>query len=156
MLEKAEKVGTDQIYRVFFHGPAYQVMDGAWRSGDSVIGKFAGNLPANHMPSELPVIASPRFVELCFQTGSLSRLGLQSRLGLPYSVGELKLFSVPEKAENAEFYSIALPKPDGTYDAKIVDEKGNVYLTVLGYRTMDLLDPIQQDLVDPIAVALKA
>ncbi len=154
--EKAEKVGADQIYRVFFHGPAYQVIDSAWRSGDSVIGKFAANLPANHMPSELPVFASPRFVELCFQTGSLSRLGLQSRLGLPFSVGSLKLLSAPENAENAEFYSIVLPKPDGACDAKIVDEKGNVYLTLQGYRTMDLPDPIQQDLVDPIALALKA
>jgi len=154
--EQANKVGAAQIYKVFFHGPAYQVIDSAWRSGESVIAKLAGNLPANHMPSELPVIASPRFVELCFQTGSLSGLGIHSRLGLPYAVGNLKLLSAPEKAESAEFYAVVLPKPDGTYDAKILDEEGNVYLVLRSYRTMDLPDPIRQDLVDPIALALKA
>ena len=151
----AEKVDAGKVYRVFFHGPAYQVIDSAWRADERIVGQFAGNLPANHVPPESPTAVSPRFIELCFQTGSLTGLGLQSRLGLPHAVRELKFISAPEDSPDATFYSVVEPRPDGSYDAKVIDGRGEVYLTVQGYRTMDLPDPIQADLVDPIKRALR-
>jgi hypothetical protein len=45
---------------------------------------------------------------------------------------------------------------DGSFDAEIVDEKGNIYMTLRGYRTMELTDPQQADLITPIQKALKA
>ena len=60
------------IYRLYFHGPAYQVVEKAWWDGKQVIGLFAQGLPPNHHPSELPTVMAPRLIELCFQTaGSL-------------------------------------------------------------------------------------
>ena len=41
-------VAPDDIYRVFFHGPAYQVLAGVWRDGDATVGELAADLPANH------------------------------------------------------------------------------------------------------------
>jgi hypothetical protein len=98
---------------------------------------------------------SPRFIELCFQTGSLTGLAFQSRLGLPYAVRDLRFVTEPEDSPHATFYSIVEPKQDGTYDAKVIDNKGGVYLMVRGYRTMDLPDPIQAELIDPIKQALR-
>jgi hypothetical protein len=150
----APKVGAAEIYRVFFHGPAYQVIDSAWRSGDRVIGLFKKELPADRVPAEPPLAALPRLVELCFQTGSLAALGRHGRLGLPHSVRDVRFLSGPDDAADAIFYAIAVPNPDGTYDARVVDDKGRVYVDLRGYRTMDLPDPVPADLVDPIRRAL--
>ncbi|MBP1625095.1 MAG: beta-ketoacyl synthase, partial [Acidobacteria bacterium] len=143
------------IYKVYFHGPAYQVIDSAWRSGEQWIGAFARNLPANHEPADLPVIASPRLVELCFQTASLAGLALQSKLGLPHAFEELSILSVPAREPGAGLFSVVVPKPDGTYDAKLIDEKGEVYLILRGYKTMELPDPVRADLLKPIQQGLR-
>jgi hypothetical protein len=149
------KVDAADIYKIYFHGPAYQVIESAWRTGDRLIGAFAKNLPANHEPADLPVVASPRFVEMCFQTASLTGLAVQSRLGLPNAFAELKLVSVPEKEPDTAFYSTVVTNPDGTYDVKLMDGKGEVYLILNGYRTIDLPDPIQADLLKPLQQALQ-
>jgi acyl transferase domain-containing protein/NAD(P)-dependent dehydrogenase (short-subunit alcohol dehydrogenase family)/acyl carrier protein len=149
------KVDALEIYKVYFHGPAYQVIESAWRAGGNIVAAFAKNLPVNHEPPDLPVSASPRYVELCFQTASLAGLALQSRLGLPYAFRQLTVVSAPEKESNAPYYAIVVSNQDGTYDAKVVDGKGKVYLILSGYRTMDLPDPIQVDLVQPIKSALQ-
>lgn len=155
-LVEGTKVDASQIYKVYFHGPAYQVIESAWRAGEHVVGLFAKNLPANHEPSDLPVILSPRFVELCFQTASLAGLAIQSRLGLPYAFSELKLLSMPEKDPDAMFFSVVTLNPDGTYDAKLISGKGEVYLILRGYETMDLPDPIEAELLKPLQSALQA
>ena len=62
---------ASDIYRVYFHGPAYQVVERAWRDGNRIIGLMAKNLPSNHYPPERPTLAAPRLIELCFQTAGL-------------------------------------------------------------------------------------
>ena len=44
---------------------------------------------------------------------------------------------------------------DGTYDAKVLDAKGKVYLILRGYQTMDLPDTVRADLIQPIKAALQ-
>ena len=44
-------VGHEAVYGVYFHGPAYQVLDRAWRDNGHVVGRLAGELPANHEPA---------------------------------------------------------------------------------------------------------
>jgi len=150
------KIDAPQIYRVYFHGPAYQVIESAWRAKGNVIGAFAKSLPANHAPSNLPVSVSPRFVELCFQTASLAGLALQSRLGLPFAFRELTVVSMPEEKPDAAFFSVVATNPDGTYDAKLTNGKGDVYMILRGYKTMDLPDPVEPDLLQPLQRAFQA
>jgi acyl transferase domain-containing protein/acyl carrier protein/NAD(P)-dependent dehydrogenase (short-subunit alcohol dehydrogenase family) len=144
------KVGGSDIYRIFFHGPAYQVIDSAWRKEEQLIGLFARNLPANHEPAELPLAVSPRFIEMCFQTASLKGLVYQSRLGLPDAFRELRIMASPEMETNATFFAIATSNSDDSYDVKIVDSNGTVYIALQGYKTMSLPDPIQADLLEPL------
>jgi hypothetical protein len=154
-LDASPKAEGAQVYRVFFHGPAYQVIDCAWRKNDHVIGLFAKNLPSNHEPAELPLVASPRLIEMCFQTASLMGLAVQSRLGLPYAFRELKLAALPDGAQDADNFAVVLSNADGSYDVKIVDSRGNVTMVLRGYQTMDLPDPIQADLLDPVQRGLQ-
>ncbi len=41
-------VRAGEIYKAYFHGPAYQVLAEAWRHHGDVAGRFARELPANH------------------------------------------------------------------------------------------------------------
>ncbi len=151
----AAVIEAPHVYQIYFHGPAYQVIQSACRAGEEVIGMFAQNLPANHEPADLPLAASPRFVELCFQTASLSGLALESRLGLPHAFRDLRIFYSSDKAPAKEWFSVVAANPDGTYDAKVVDNKGNVHLVLRGYRTMDLPDTVSAELVEPIKRAFQ-
>ena len=84
------------IYRIYFHGPAYQVLDEAWWDGTRAIGLFANALPPNHHPSERPTLMAPRLIELCFQTAGIWELGAESRMGLPQHVLEVSLLTRAE------------------------------------------------------------
>ena len=54
-----EGTTADAIYGVYFHGPAYQVLERAWRSEQGPVGLLASDLPADHVPAERPEVARP-------------------------------------------------------------------------------------------------
>ena len=123
------------IYRLYFHGPAYQVLERAWWDGDRMIGLMARNLPSNHHPSELPTLMAPRLIELCFQTAGIWQMGTQDQMGLPQHVDRVSLLRTP--AANTRLYAVITPDPvRGTFDAHVVDEKGARYVQLTGYRTI--------------------
>ena len=61
----------------------------------------------------------------------------------------------PEDAPNRAYFSIVVSNPDGTYDVKLVDGKGKLYMILQGYRTMDLPDPVPEDLLGPLQKAFQ-
>ena len=75
------------IYRVYFHGPAYQVLKRAWWEADTCT--------SVRCPTPCRTIAgrarsrsrlSPRLIELCFQTAGLLEMSTQHSMGLPRHV----------------------------------------------------------------------
>jgi hypothetical protein len=131
-------VDAADIYRLYFHGPAYQVLARAWRNGERVIGQLAQDLPNNHHPSQLPTLVAPRLIELCFQTAGLWEMGVQSRMGLPRSIGKVCLERAPNLAEGP-LYAVVTPNLNrNSFDAVVVDTNGNRYLQLSGYRTVAL------------------
>ncbi len=153
---EGSKVTRDQIYKIFFHGPAYQVIDSAWKNGNQIVGQFAQNLSPNHDPADLPLTASPRFLEMCFQSASLEGLVFQSKLGLPDAFRKFQILASPEMDPSATYFAVVTSNPDETYDVRIVDSKGSIYLVLQGYRTMNLPDPVPADLLEPLQKGLKA
>ncbi len=132
------------IYAIYFHGPAYQVVDGAWWDGERAIGRLANGLPPNHHPSELPTVMAPRLIELCFQTAGIWELGAQSRMGLPQHVLEVSLLRTPSLAE--DLYAVVTPDTvQGSFDAEVLDTKGNCYLRLTGYQTVVLPNRVDPD-----------
>ncbi len=124
-----------EIYRVYFHGPAYQVLEKAWWDGKQMIGQMAAGLPSNHQPSDQLTLMEPRLIELCFQTAGLWEMSVQNRFGLPQDVQQVALLRAPDLGEG-RLYAVVTPDPDrGSFDAEVVDTKGNCYLQLSGYRT---------------------
>jgi len=128
------------IYGVYFHGPAYQVLEKAWCDGKRIIGLLAKGLPPNHHPSELPTIIAPRLIESCFQTAGVWEMGVEGRMGLPKCVHQICLFRQPNLAEG-RLYAVVIPGvARQSFTAEVLDEKGNCYLSLNGYQTVALPD----------------
>jgi acyl transferase domain-containing protein/NAD(P)-dependent dehydrogenase (short-subunit alcohol dehydrogenase family)/acyl carrier protein len=123
------------IYRVYFHGPAYQVLERAWWDGIRMVGRFSHHLPANHQPADRPALVEPRLIELCFQTAGLWEMATQGRLGLPLHIDQVRVWPVPRGFEG-ELLAAVIPIPDDGFDAQVVDAAGNRYVQLRGYRTI--------------------
>jgi hypothetical protein len=134
--EKTWPVGPDAIYRVYFHGPAYQVLRGLSLDGDGAVGALALELPPNAAPASAASLVAPRLVELCFQTAGIWELERHRRLALPASVEEVRVFRQEEDAAGRLFALVTAREGGKSFDARVVDEEGRVFVEVIGYRTV--------------------
>jgi hypothetical protein len=141
---KGSTLNSDRVYTFYFHGPAYQVVDSAWRDGDNSIAALADPLPENHVPSDLPLTTAPRLVELCFQTAGLWQAGREDRLALPMRVGSAQVLSDPASAKGT-LHARATEIEPGAFDCEVVDTKGTVIVRLTDYLTIPLPAPIPDD-----------
>jgi NAD(P)-dependent dehydrogenase (short-subunit alcohol dehydrogenase family) len=148
-----EGVDHDAVYRVYFHGPAYQVLDRAWRDNGHTVGRLASELPPDHAPAESPIEIAPRLIELCFQTAGVWELGTAGRMALPTRVERVIRYAGAD--EPGVLTAVVTPR-DGSdcIDAEVVDEAGNVRVRLEGYRTIELPGGIDAGALAPIRAAM--
>jgi len=127
---------AEDIYRVYFHGPAYRVLRRAWWDQNGAIGEMSADLPDNHQPSDQPLAIAPRLIELCFQTAGLWEMAVQHRMGLPRHVQRATFYRAPEEAAGPLFAVVTADPAAGSFDADVVDQAGLRYLHVSGYQTV--------------------
>jgi len=138
-------IQAGDIYHLYFHGPAYQVLEQAWHEGERIFGKMAASLPSNHFPPEKPTLMAPRLIELCFQTAGLWEMSVLGRMGLPLHIRQVSLLRNPEMPEQG-LYAVVTPRPDQrSFDAEVVDAAGNRYVQLLGYSTVALPNVIDAE-----------
>jgi hypothetical protein len=135
----------EQVYRLYFHGPAYQVISAAWKQRDGAAARFAADLPPQ---VDAPVLIGPRLVELCFQTVGLFEAGTDGVLALPLHVGAVRLNGLPE--ERAGLVAVVRRDGHGDFDCTVRADDGTVVLRLDGYRTVPLPDPPPDDVVAAI------
>jgi acyl transferase domain-containing protein/NAD(P)-dependent dehydrogenase (short-subunit alcohol dehydrogenase family)/acyl carrier protein len=150
-------LGSEDIYRIYFHGPAYQVLKRVWIMGKQMRGLMATGLSANHHPQHLTTKMAPREIELCFQTASLWQMSVDKVMGLPQHVEAVRLYKQPDAAR--EMYAIVSRRSDGAFDVEVVDEAGSVYLQLEGYRTIAMptaadLECLQRLYTEPVTEAM--
>jgi len=151
---EADGVGHDDVYKVYFHGPAYQVLERAWRENGDVVGAFAPDLPADHDPDERDTEFVPRLIELCFQTAGVFELGTAGRLALPMHVDRVIRYAGAD--EPGRLFALVSQREGGDgVDARVVDESGRVRIRLEGYRTIELPGGIDADALVPIQAAMK-
>jgi acyl transferase domain-containing protein/NAD(P)-dependent dehydrogenase (short-subunit alcohol dehydrogenase family)/acyl carrier protein len=130
-------IGHDDIYRVYFHGPAYRVLEMVNRlSTGQVVGTMRTPLPADTTNPNSTSMVGPRLVELCFQTAGVWEIGQTGQMGLPAVVDRVTVF---DPAPNGKLVVAELQPHSSadalSFDARVRDDEGKVYLTVEGYRT---------------------
>ncbi len=131
-------IEASDIYRLYFHGPAYQVVEKAWWDGTRLIGLMATNLPPNHQPSDLSTVLQPRLIELCFQTAGIWELGVQGRMGLPQHVHQISLYRTPAPTDGPLYAILTPDHAQRGFDIDVADAKGNCVLRLTGYETVAL------------------
>ncbi len=146
-----ETLGAPLIYTFYFHGPAYQVVEAAWRDGDGSTARLTDPLPDNHAPATAPLTNAPRLVELCFQAAGLWEAGRDQRLALPMRVERVSVLRDPGSSEGL-LRAHAVRREDGAFDCVVVDEGGDVLVHLDGYHTVAL----PGGLPDRVAQALAA
>ena len=131
----APSVAAREIYRTYFHGPAYQVLDTVWTAGGDALGRMAEHLPPD---ADLAMLLDPRQIELCFQTAGIWELHAHGgHLALPREVEELRWNG---GAGGGPMVAHVHVRADGRFDAEVDDAAGVPCLIVRGYRTAGL-DP---------------
>jgi Polyketide synthase dehydratase N-terminal domain/Polyketide synthase dehydratase domain len=133
-------IDDDAIYRVYFHGPAYQVLEGVRLEDDCAIGVMRPELPPNARAANAAELVSPRLVELCFQTAGLFDIAHHHVFGLPAGLASLRVCR-PAATGDRLFAEVLPREGDGGFDARVTDAAGDVYLELSGYRTVPIPPP---------------
>jgi len=145
-------VSAADLYAIYFHGPAFQVLEAAWQQGDNVVGKLSETLP-RCCERDDALVASPRLVELCLQTAGVWEIGRSGRMGLPQHIERLWL-APPDGAAEGPCHAIVTPREDGAFDAQVVDVDGRVRVRMEGYRTAALPVELDASLCAPLRAAM--
>jgi hypothetical protein len=150
--KKKESVKAKDIYKIYFHGPSFQVLQSAQLSEGKILGEFNKNL-VSVSADEPSLFTTPLLIELCFQTAGLFEAGATGTLALPQSIGTLKIFKQPLNGA-AIFAEVKTREMNGKYsfDARVVDAKGNVFLELTDYQTSPMPNPAEKDLVEPLKI----
>jgi hypothetical protein len=135
-------IGREAVYEVYFHGPAYQVIERAAVEGDGVVALMAAGLPPNAEPRDAEALLAPRLLELCFQAAGLWLLAKKETMALPTALERATVFRPEDPAGEKRLYVTVTARGGGdAFDARVVDEKGQVHAEVVGYRTVALPEP---------------
>jgi acyl transferase domain-containing protein/NADP-dependent 3-hydroxy acid dehydrogenase YdfG len=147
---EAPALTPEQVYRLYFHGPAYRVVGSAWKCDDGAAARFAPDLPPQ---ADERVLIGPRLVELCFQAVGLFEAGTEGVLALPLHVDAVHLNGTP--TEGAGLVATARPDGRGGFVCTVRDGEGRPVLRVDGYRTVPLPQPPPADVVAPIRSVMR-
>lgn len=139
------EIGKEAIYGIYFHGPAYQVLEGVQVEGNRAIGLLAENLPPNMHPADAPELMAPRLIELCFQTAGVWQIRQQQTMALPLAIGAVSVYRQErEVADGRRLYAIVEAVNGGEeFNAQVVDETGQVFVALTAYRTVSLPGNVQ-------------
>jgi acyl transferase domain-containing protein/acyl carrier protein len=147
-------VTAADIYSIYFHGPAYQVLERAWRDGATTVGLMAESLPDNHTPPHLPTVMAPRLIELCFQTAGIWEIGATGHMGLPQHIDHVSVPCMPDARSGRLHAVVTRNTTAGSFDARVVDATGNLCVDLRGYRTVELPAGIDAAHLKPLQEAM--
>ncbi len=143
-------VKAEDIYRLYFHGPSFQVLESVSR----INGQVLGRLRADHPPIlsvEQPLVTAPVLLELCLQTAGVWEAGRTGVLALPRAIGRVRFYDAQPNGE--AIYAEVRPEHDEDglrFQARVVDARGQVYLEMEDYRTSPLPYAVQEELLAPL------
>ena len=128
---------AEEIYKSFFHGPAYQVIERASVNGKTCVALMPHSLPPNTEPADVESLMAPRLVELCFQAAALWHVKTNNAMGFPLGFGSVTTYRQPAEAEGRRLYTLCTTENNGeSFNARVVDEAGNVFVELKNYLTV--------------------
>ncbi len=90
--ESGPEVGAEQVYRCFFHGPAFRVIASARTVGAALAARMNTALPALRTDRLCEEVLPVRAVEFCLQSSGLLDAAFRRYMSVPRSVGCVELY----------------------------------------------------------------
>lgn len=139
------------IYGLFFHGPAYQVLERATLSPDGLVAVLAPPRPIERAGSA--TVSAVYAVEACLQTAGLLEIATNARMMIPHAI--VSVVWSGDTAPPPPLTAIATRRPDGTIDVDLADAAGTLQLTLRSYRTVPLPFPVAREPIERLHEALR-
>jgi hypothetical protein len=128
---------ADEIYKTFFHGPAYQVIERAGVHGPVCVAAMPPSLSPNTEPDGVESLMAPRLLELCFQAAALWHVKTHNAMAFPLGFKSATAYRQPAEAEGRRLYCLCRTENNGeSFDAYVVDETGNIFVELKSYLTV--------------------
>jgi hypothetical protein len=91
-------------------------------------------------------------IELALQTAGIWQAGATGVLALPSSIGRMTLHQSEVKQSSIFAEVTPLNSREGqlSFNARVMDQEGHLYLELEDYRTAPLPYKVEQELLDPI------
>jgi Polyketide synthase dehydratase len=149
--ELAFTVTAAQVYKLFFHGPAFQVIHAAALSGKTLVTELNPDLHAlRNEVSVTPLSIPAQLIELCLQTAGLHDIAMQSRMMIPHRIARIDWVAAPEESSASRRFGFATPSVGASldcvrFDMRLADESQQVFLQISEYETAPLPFPSDAD-----------
>ncbi len=80
---------------------------------------------------------APRLIESIFQAAAFWNVRQKGAMAFPLGVGSVTTYRDPKSANGKRLYAVVSTPDDGqTFDGRVVDDEGDVYVELRGYRTV--------------------
>ena len=128
----------EEIYKIYFHGPSFQVLDSVLSVDDRTVFAVYRRPAAPLWPNGAkPLCAYPLLVEAAFQACGYRDLHIDKRMGLPDFIGKLLVSPGGEPPDT--LYISCVFKGHGkdgktAYDACVYDKDGRLWVELQDYR----------------------
>ena len=145
------EIGREAIYRVYFHGPAYRVLDRVEAAGpNQVIGCMTAQLPLDTTDANHGSLVGPRLIELCFQTAGVWEIGKTGQLALPTAVDRV-IVRNPSSTGGPLVAEVTADSTGDTlsFSARVRDGEGRVHVELEGYRTSRMPNTLPEEEAGP-------
>jgi hypothetical protein len=113
---KSLTIGSGPIYGIYFHGPAYRVIEKAAVEDGSVVALFADGLGANASPADAAAVTAPRLLELLFQAAGLWLLAKGRRWPCP-SLERARFYRQWRRRRTSGFTLVDVREDGAAFDA---------------------------------------
>ncbi|WP_423972044.1 SDR family NAD(P)-dependent oxidoreductase [Elusimicrobium simillimum] len=128
---------NEDIYKRYFHGPSFQVLEGVLSITDNtVLARY--KRPAEKLFTDGPkkLIAYPLLIEAAFQACGYRDLSVDNRMNLPDSIGQCIVHGKGESPESLYLYGVYKGlsiEGKSIYDAYVFDEDMNLWIELSDY-----------------------
>ena len=127
---------SEEIYRILFHGPAFQVLRKVYTEGDTLIGEYENNAKPLLRDGTSPVILPMRMIEFCLQTSGMYDLVFRKAMRVPLGIGSIRILD-QKYTESVPALARASGKT-GSCDICAFSPQGNPLLKIENYQTKEL------------------
>ena len=127
---------SEEIYRILFHGPAFQVLRKVYTEGEDLIGEYENNIKPLLKDGTSPVILPMRMIEFCLQTSGMRDLMFSKAMRVPLGIGSIRILDL-EYSESVPALARASGKT-GSYDICAFSPQGKALLKIEKYQTKEM------------------